>query len=293
MQAGQPVFSLAQDGERDAVFDVYEAIFFGDFDGGPISLTLLADPSVKATGYVREVSPAISAKSATIRVKVTIQNPGSYDAWELRCGTAKWKPVAQIALPWTALMAAGSRPAVWVVDPSTTTASLKLVTISRYEAGSVIVADGLEPGERVSSMAASCSVPVSSCLTRTVRHEEPALDHRCAVGFLAPDRGMQAGHPCIGACSASALDHCRTTPSGDPVFVGAVEPRFKTDLAFRVLGRLIARHVNLGDTVTEGQTVADIDPLPLELAFGQQEQSSRTRRLGSRRRVPRSSESAC
>jgi RND family efflux transporter MFP subunit len=56
------------------------------------------------------------------------------------------------------------------------------------------------------------------------------------------------------------------TPSGDPVFVGAVEPRFKSDLAFRVLGRLIARHVNLGDTVTEGQTVADIDPLPLELA---------------------------
>ena len=64
-------------------------------------------------------------------------------------GTAKWNPVAEIALPWTALMAAGSRPAVWVVDPSTTTASLKLVTISRYEAGSVIVADGLEPGERV------------------------------------------------------------------------------------------------------------------------------------------------
>jgi membrane fusion protein, multidrug efflux system len=56
------------------------------------------------------------------------------------------------------------------------------------------------------------------------------------------------------------------TPSGDPVFVGAVEPRFKTDLAFRVLGRLIARRANLGDTVTEGQTVAAIDRLPLELA---------------------------
>ncbi len=56
------------------------------------------------------------------------------------------------------------------------------------------------------------------------------------------------------------------TPFGDPVFVGAVEPRFKTDLAFRVLGRLIARRANLGDTVTEGQTVAAIDRLPLELA---------------------------
>ena len=67
----------------------------------------------------------------------------------------------------------------------------------------------------------------------------------------------------FGPCSLTIVE---PTPSGDPVFVGAVEPRFKTDLAFRVLGRLIARHANLGDTVTEGQTVAAIDPLPLELA---------------------------
>ena len=150
VDAGHPVFSLAQDGERDAVFEIYEAILFGNFDGGPISLTLLSDPRVKATGYVREVSPVINAKSATIRVKVTIQDPpAAMTLGSSVAGTAKWNPVAEIALPWTALMAAGSRPAVWVVDPSTTTASLKLVTISRYEAGSVIVADGLEPGERV------------------------------------------------------------------------------------------------------------------------------------------------
>jgi RND family efflux transporter MFP subunit len=150
VEAGHPVFSLAQDGERDAVFEIYEAILFGDFDGGPISLGLLSNPSVKATGYVREVSPAINAKSATIRVKVTIQNPpAAMKLGSSVAGTAKWNPVAEIALPWTALMAAASRPAVWVVDPSTTTASLKPVTISRYEAGSVIVADGLEPGDRV------------------------------------------------------------------------------------------------------------------------------------------------
>ena len=150
VEAGRPVFSLAQDGERDAVFEIYEAIFFGDFDGGPISLTLVSDPSVKATGYVREVSPAINAKSATIRVKVTIHNPpAAMTLGSSVAGTAKWKPVAQIALPWTALMAAGSKPAVWVVDSSTNTASLKPVTIARYEAGAVVIKDGLEPGERV------------------------------------------------------------------------------------------------------------------------------------------------
>lgn len=54
--------------------------------------------------------------------------------------------------------------------------------------------------------------------------------------------------------------------SGNAIAVGTVEPRYKTDLGFRVLGRLIARPVNVGDLVEEGQTVAAIDPTDLELA---------------------------
>ena len=47
---------------------------------------------------------------------------------------------------------------------------------------------------------------------------------------------------------------------------GTVEPRYKTDLSFRVLGRLIARPVNVGDMVEQGEIVAAIDPTALELA---------------------------
>lgn len=46
--------------------------------------------------------------------------------------------------------------------------------------------------------------------------------------------------------------------------VGSVEPRYKTDLSFRVQGRLIARSVNVGDQVAEGQTVASIDTSTVE-----------------------------
>lgn len=52
----------------------------------------------------------------------------------------------------------------------------------------------------------------------------------------------------------------------DGSIVGTVEPRFKTDLSFRVQGRLIARPVHVGDTVDQGQIVAAIDPTSLELA---------------------------
>lgn len=47
---------------------------------------------------------------------------------------------------------------------------------------------------------------------------------------------------------------------------GVVEPRIETDLGFRVLGRVVARNVGVGDLVHKGQIVAAIDPLSLELA---------------------------
>ena len=47
---------------------------------------------------------------------------------------------------------------------------------------------------------------------------------------------------------------------------GTVEAKIQTQLAFRVLGRIVARNVSVGDTVKKGDVVAAIDPLSLELA---------------------------
>jgi len=68
VQAAQPVFTLAQDGERDAVFDIYESIFFGEFAGGPVSLALVSDPHVTATvtsGKYRPLSIRRARRSAS------------------------------------------------------------------------------------------------------------------------------------------------------------------------------------------------------------------------------------
>ena len=150
VQAAEPVFTLAQDGDRDAVFDVYEAIFFRDPENNQIALALISDPNMTATGHVREVSPAVDPKSATVRVKVAIQNPPpAMTLGSAVAGTAKWKSAKEIILPWTALMAIGSKPAVWIVDPASKTASLKPVAIDRYETGVIVVKSGVEQGERV------------------------------------------------------------------------------------------------------------------------------------------------
>ena len=56
-----------------------------------------------------------------------------------------------------------------------------------------------------------------------------------------------------------------TAPLQTNGYAGSIEPRFTTDLAFRVLGRLVARDVDVGDEVKVGQRVAAIDPLTQEL----------------------------
>src|SRR4029077_15557779 len=144
VQAAQSVFTLAQDGEREAVFDVPESMFLGAVQGGRVSLALITGSDV-AVGYVREISPAVDPKSSTVRVKVAIQNPPpAMTLGSALAGTAGTKTATEITLPWTALTAVGSKPAVWIVDPKTKTASLKPVTVGAYEAGAVLIKEGLE-----------------------------------------------------------------------------------------------------------------------------------------------------
>lgn len=47
---------------------------------------------------------------------------------------------------------------------------------------------------------------------------------------------------------------------------GTVQPQIRTDMSFRVLGRVIARDVRVGDRVAKNQLLAAIDPTQLELA---------------------------
>jgi multidrug efflux pump subunit AcrA (membrane-fusion protein) len=41
------------------------------------------------------------------------------------------------------------KPAVWIIDPEKKTASLRSVTVGRYDTSSVTVVDGLRDGELV------------------------------------------------------------------------------------------------------------------------------------------------
>lgn len=159
-QAASPMFVLAEDGPRDAVFNVQEAVFLGDTDHVRIDLFLTSDPTVKATGRLREVSPALDPQTGTVLVRVAIDNPppgmtlgGSV------VGAVSASPTQKVVMPWSALWSNGGTPSVWIVDPQTRAVSLQPVTVDSYQTGSVVIQDGLKAGQVVVTQGTKLLVP--------------------------------------------------------------------------------------------------------------------------------------
>jgi RND family efflux transporter MFP subunit len=86
----------------------------------------------------------------------------------------------------------------------------------------------------------------------------------CAVLLLAP----------LAACKQDA-DQAEIAPAVRPVltvkaeakssqqygpFVGSIQPRYSTDFSFRLFGRMVARPVNVGSIVKQGDELAALDP---------------------------------
>lgn len=149
-QAAQTMFTLAEDGARDAVFHVYEAAFLHKVASDTVTLSLVSDPKVAARGVVREVSPSADTTSGTVRVKVSITEPPTeFALGSVVFGCATLEPRDVVLLPSGALTSLAGTPAVWVVDPKTSEVSLKPVTVASYETHRVVIDSGLDPGERV------------------------------------------------------------------------------------------------------------------------------------------------
>ncbi|MCM2363806.1 MULTISPECIES: efflux RND transporter periplasmic adaptor subunit [unclassified Pseudomonas] len=149
VQATVPIFSLASDGERDAVFNVYESLLVEPPPDAPITVSLLDNPSIKAQGKVREVTPAVAANTGTVQVKIALQSlPKGMQLGSVVSATANGQAKRSVELPWSALTKDLSEPAVWLIDGDGK-AQLHKVTVARYLTGKVIIGDGLTGGEKV------------------------------------------------------------------------------------------------------------------------------------------------
>ncbi|MDE1168304.1 MAG: efflux RND transporter periplasmic adaptor subunit [Pseudomonas sp.] len=149
VQATVPIFSLARDGDRDAVFNVYESLFVDPPTDQRVPVSLLEDATVKTMGTVREVTPAVSAQTGTLQVKVTLDSlPPGMQLGSVVSGALSGPTSPSVELPWSALTKDLSEPAVWVVDAQDKV-NLHKVTVARYLTGKVVISGGLQAGEKV------------------------------------------------------------------------------------------------------------------------------------------------
>jgi len=148
--AVQSAFIIAEDGPRDAVFNVFESVFFARPAGGGIRISLVSDPSVTAIGRVREVSPTVNANAGTVTVKVGLDEGA--DKMPLGApviGRGGFAARKVVSLPWTAAASDGGHLAVWLVDPQSRAVSLKRVSAESYEDDVLLLSGGLAGGEQV------------------------------------------------------------------------------------------------------------------------------------------------
>lgn len=150
VEQARAVFTIAKDGPRDAIFDVYEAIFAQVPDDAKAEITLVSNPKVTAEGTVREVAPAVDTNTGTVRVKVGIpQTPPAMTLGAVVTGSGNLKSSKAVILSWGALFEIDGKPAVWIVDPRTNTVSLRPIVVDAYLKNRIIVASGLNSGDVV------------------------------------------------------------------------------------------------------------------------------------------------
>lgn len=149
VQATMPIFSLAVDGPRDAVFNVYESLSVDPRNDRRVTVRMVDNPQVQASGRVREVNPTVSAQSGTVQVKVGLDStPKGMELGSVVSASVNAAGKTSVELPWAALTKALHDPAVWVVDKDGKV-NLQLVTVSRYLTGKVVISEGLKGGETV------------------------------------------------------------------------------------------------------------------------------------------------
>jgi RND family efflux transporter MFP subunit len=150
VEQARTVFTIAKDGPRDAVFEVYEAIFALVPDDVKAQITLVSDPKVTAQGTVREISPAVDTNTGTVRVKVGIaQTPPQMTLGAVVTGSGDLKSQKAVILPWGALFEIDGQPAAWIVDPHQKTVSLRSIAVDAYLKDRMVVTAGLNTGDVV------------------------------------------------------------------------------------------------------------------------------------------------
>lgn len=150
-QPAQPVISIAHDGPRDAIFNVYESLLFAageNVSTASVDVALIADGNIRAIGHVREISPTVDTRTGTVRVTVALQDPpAAMTLHALVTGQVTLSANPAVTIPWSAITFDHGSPSVWLVAPQDHTVMVRHVQIKKFTTGGIILDSGVQAGE--------------------------------------------------------------------------------------------------------------------------------------------------
>ncbi|MEJ1177206.1 efflux RND transporter periplasmic adaptor subunit [Agrobacterium sp. CMT1] len=156
VQAGQQIVTLISNHDKDAVFDVPERLIMTGGDTPDVKVSLISDPSIVATGKVREVTPSADPITRTFRVKVSLDEHASRMPFGAAIlGTITLSPKHLVELPASALTNHNGATAVFVFDTLTSKLSYRLISVERYDDQTLYVGSGLHNGDIVATAGVS------------------------------------------------------------------------------------------------------------------------------------------
>ncbi len=148
--AGQTVFVLAADGDREVAINLPEQTISRFKVGQQVAVGLWSKPDQQLAGSIRELAPAADPLARTYAARIALT--GSAQGVDLGQSARVFfasASAAALSLPLPAVSADGGRSFVWVVDPRKLTVTRREVTIGAFGDNSVPVLTGLQADEWV------------------------------------------------------------------------------------------------------------------------------------------------
>lgn len=151
VRVGQVILTLAREEGKDAVFGMPAQIIREGLGlKQEVKVWLADNPDIKVTGHIREISPQADPITRNYQVKVgLIDPPASMLLGTTVVGRLELRTAPVIEIPSSALTMYKEKPGVWVIDSKDKCVHLREIKLERYTPNSVIVIDGLKPGELV------------------------------------------------------------------------------------------------------------------------------------------------
>jgi len=149
--AGQPVVTVAADGEREVLVSIPESRVDELRRARSLRITIWALPGKSYSGALRELAPDTDSVTRTYSARISVKDADI----DLRLGmtASVYAPDVEgsdaIRLPLTAIYDKDGQPQVWLIDPNTTQVALRAIKLGAVQNDTVLVAGGLSGGETV------------------------------------------------------------------------------------------------------------------------------------------------